>query len=309
MNLERLLSKCRQDRWSASDLDWSRPPRAMTRDEEIALVQAFTDMAAVERIAGGLFAVQRDRVDDPVLAEIYACFVEDEARHAEVAQRLAQHFDVHRHRDYRVNPNLARFVPRLIATARAFSPEVANVYVTAGELILDVALLRALDDACEDPTCHDAMAWINRDEARHVAVDFYMLDRYAALAATRSRLKVNLRGWYHLLRMIAVARPFIRDAIVAPMDRWDPSGARLREAFKRMQLAMRRSGVAERPFPRLLRASQWLAGQPVLGAVLQPLITAVIGVDARAFERLYTPQELARVRRAARTIRSPRSAA
>jgi len=307
MNLERLLSKCRSDLWSADDLDWSRPPRAMSCDEEITMVQAFTDMAGIEQIAAGLFEVQRDRVQDPTLAAIYECFVADEARHAEVAARLARHYDVHGYREYTVNENLARFTPRLVATARALSPEVANIYVTAGELILDVALLRSLDDVCDDDTCRDAMLRINRDEARHVAIDFYMLDRFALDPSSRPKAQDRLRGVYHLVRMMAAARPFIRDVVLEPLDRCDPSGRRLREALKRMQLAMRRSGVAQRPFPRFLRACQWVACLPVLGALVQPLITAVTGVDARAFERLYTPQELARVTRRGAAAAAPRS--
>ncbi len=297
MNLEKLLSKCRQERWCVDDLDWSRPPRPMRREEEMTLVQTFVDMAGIERIARDLFAVMQARVDDPVLAEIYGCFVEEEERHAVVAERLARHYDVHGYRAYTLNPNLERFAPRLVATARAVSPEIANVYVTTGELILDIALLRALDDACDDPTCRDAMTRINRDESRHVAIDFYMSER---LAREPVEARASLRGAVELLRMMALARPFVRDILIEPLDRFDPDGVRLREAFKRMQLAMRRPGVAQRPFSRLLRASQWVALRPVLGRVLQPLITAAIGVDRRAFERLYSPAELARVRQTAR---------
>ena len=295
MNLERLLDKCRRDRWHPDDLDWSRPPRAMSAEEEMALVQTFVDMAGIERLAGAMFEVMRDRVEDPTLAAIYDCFVEDEARHAEVAERLARHYDVHRYRDYQMTESLRRFALRLVETARAFSPEIANIYITAGELVLDVALLRALDDACADPTCAAAMARINQDESRHVAIDFHMLDRYAAAP---EKGKVGLRGVLAFLRMMGSARPFIRQIVIEPLDRCDPSGRRFREAVKRMQLAMRRSGVAERPFPRLLRACQWIANQPGIGQVLQPVITRVIGVDARAFERLYTPAELERVQRA-----------
>ncbi len=272
----------------------------MGRDEEMNLVQTFVDMAGIERLAGGMFAVQRDRVEDSTLAAIYDCFVADEERHAQVAERLAQHYNVHQYREYRVNPNLLRFTPRLIDTARNFSAEVANIYITAGELMLDVALLRALDDACDDPTCSDAMRRINRDESRHVAIDFHMLHRYANSPETRTGSMLNPRGYYHFARMIAAARPFIRDVVIEPMDRCDPSGKRIREVIKRVQIAVRAPGVAQRPFPRLLRACQWLANQPVLGAMLQPLITAVIGVDARAFEPLFSPADLETNHRGAR---------
>ena len=109
--------------------------------------------------------------------------------------------------------------------------------------------------------------------------------------------------------MMPLGRPFIRDILVEPLDRLDPGGRRMREAFKRMQLALRRPGVAERPFPRMLRAAQWLVGQPVVGAAMQPMMTALFGVDGRAFERLYTEAELSRVQRARPDRARPRRAA
>src|SRR5690606_5997713 len=40
MNPERMLEMCRKGQWKIDeDLDWSVPPRPMTRDEETAIVQ------------------------------------------------------------------------------------------------------------------------------------------------------------------------------------------------------------------------------------------------------------------------------
>ena len=60
-----MLARCRRDQWQADDLDWSRPPPPMSEDKEAAIVQAFTDMAAIELLAGALFASQRRRTTDP----------------------------------------------------------------------------------------------------------------------------------------------------------------------------------------------------------------------------------------------------
>src|SRR5579863_2913001 len=100
MDLGRMLDKCVRDQWAIDDLDWSVPPPAMTRDKEEAVVQAFTDMAGIELLAGALFEVQRRKTDDSTLAKIFSTFVADEKRHSAVASRLARHYDVHRYRAY-----------------------------------------------------------------------------------------------------------------------------------------------------------------------------------------------------------------
>ena len=185
-----MLEKCRRDQWSIDDLDWSIPPPRMTRDKEEAICQAFVDMAGIERLAGALFEVQHKKTAEPTLRKIFATFVADERRHAAVAARLAKHYDVHRCRAYRESPALTAFRPHFLAVVRQASPEIANAYITSGELILDVALLRSLDGYVADEMSHRAMHLINRDESRHIAVDFHMTELYcsdAYLATIRAR--------------------------------------------------------------------------------------------------------------------------
>ena len=101
MNPERMLEMCQRGQWKIDvDLDWSVPPRPMSREEEMAIVQYFTDMAGIELLAGALFDEQRKRVEDPVMKKIFSTFVADEKRHSEVATRLARYYDVHHYRDY-----------------------------------------------------------------------------------------------------------------------------------------------------------------------------------------------------------------
>ena len=115
-----------------------------------------------------------------MLPHILDSSVVDAPRHADVALRLARHYDVHRYRTYRLDPALERFAPHFINAIRYLSAEVANLYVTTGELILDVALLRSLNDYVDDPMSHQAMELINRDESRHIAIDFHMVEYYSS---------------------------------------------------------------------------------------------------------------------------------
>ena len=255
-----MLDKCVRDQWAADDLDWTLTPPNLPRDKEEAVVQYFTDMAGIELLAGALFEVQRDKTTDRTLHKIFSTFVVDERRHSEVATRLAHHYDVHHYRDYKESPALTAFRPHFLAVVRTTSPEIANAYITSGELILDVALLRSIDDYVDDDMSHRAMHLINRDESRHIAIDFHMTEHYAsdAYLATAKWPPARELAWgmVALSRMMWHARPFLQQVFLAPMDRIDPSGRRLQEAFKRIQLIMRKPEVARLPFSRFMLAMQ-----------------------------------------------------
>jgi hypothetical protein len=260
-------------------------------------------MSCIELLAGELFVVQRDSTDDPVLREIFETFIEDERRHSEVALRLAAHYDVRKLREYRLNPHLEAFAPRFLEVMRHVSPDIGNVYITCGELLLDIALLRSLNDFVDDPTCAQAMQRINRDESRHIAVDYHMLEyygspEYAAIERARATGSVlqRLRAAWVTAMFVWSAGPFLRDVFFAPMDLVDPSGRRLLEAFKRIQLIGRRPAVEHRPFTRFTATMQAIYESPLAGRVLAPGVARIMGLDPRVIGKLYTEAEAERVR-------------
>ena len=81
-----------------------------------------------------------------------------------------------------MSPALVAFRPHFVNAVKYLSAEVANVYITGGELILDVALLRSINDYVHDPMSESAMELVNRDESRHIAVDYHMAEDYASPA-------------------------------------------------------------------------------------------------------------------------------
>jgi len=296
-----MLEKCVRDQWSIDDLDWAIAPPALPRDKEEAVVQAFLDMAGIELLAGALFEVQREKTTDPTLKKVFATFVVDEKRHSAVAARLAKHYDVHHYRTYVESPALTRFRPHFLALVENTSPEIANAYITSGELILDVALLRSLDDYVADEMSHRAMHLINRDESRHIAVDFHMTETYCSdeyLAEIRKRPRPSVRELARmsrvLLTMMWYAKPFLQQVFLAPMDRTDPSGRRIREAFKRIQLVLRKPTVARAPFSRAMIAMQNTYNHPILGKLFGRLLLRALGAEDRAARILFTKDELAR---------------
>lgn len=298
-----MLDRCRRLQWDAdADLDWSVPPKALAPDDEVAIVQYFTDMSAIERLAGQLFRVQRDLVDDPTLQAIFETFVVDEERHAVVAERLARHYDVHGYRDYEVNPHLRRFAPAFAAVLEHVSPEVANAYITSGEILLDIALLRSLNDFVGDAMSDQAMRLINRDESRHIAIDYFMVEYYASpkyAAWEAAQPDKSLLEKARALLTFAVftwrAGPFLRDVFFRPMDLTDPSGKRLLDAFKRIQLIGLKEEVQHRPFNRFLRAMQDAFNHPILGRVAGAAIARIVGLEPRVLARLYTDADEAEV--------------
>ena len=293
-----MLDKCIRDQWSLDDLDWSAPPPPMPRDKEEAVVQAFTDMAGIELLAAALFDVQRRKTTDPTLAKIFSSFVVDEQRHSAVARRLARHYDVNGYRAYAESASLSAFRPHFLAVVENALPELANAYITAGERILDVALLRSLDDYVADQTSHRAMQLINRDESRHIAIDFHMTEKYSSdehIAVMRARawprprqLAANVRA---VGTMMWHAKPFLQQVFMAPMDRTDPSGRRVREAIKRVQLLMRKPTVARMGFPQFIRAMQRVYNTPVIGMLFGGVLLRLLGADDRSARYLFTRAE------------------
>jgi len=304
MDPERMLELCRKGQWDIDrDLDWSLEPEPMDREKEIAVVQYFTDMAGIERLAKALFELQRRRTDDPTMKKIFATFVADEERHAKVAERLARFYDVHRYRDYRLSPTLVAFRPHFLEAVEHVSAEIANGYITAGELILDVALLRSLNDYVDDAMSHAAMELINRDESRHIAVDFHMTEYYASpeyqawirRQPRRTRLQ-KLRARFVFAKVLYYAKPFGEDVFYGPMRRIDPTGRRLREAIKRMQLLGEKPQIADRPMARLMTRVRDIALHPVFGPLFGRVAERVAGAPAELLGVMYDADEARRFR-------------
>ncbi len=297
-----MLEMCRRDQWSAHDLDWSRAPREMSREDEIAIVQYFTDMSVIERLAGALFREQERRTPDPTLKEIFRSFIRDETRHSQVAQMLADHYDVHGYRVYRPSTSLERFFPRFLDAVVHLSDDVANLYITVGELILDVALLRSINDFVKDPMSDAAMQLINRDESRHIAVDYHMVEYYSTDAyetrlrqAPRPSARERARALWTFTTLILHAKPFFHDVFFAPMQHMK-AGHRLREAFRRFQLLESKPRVMSRPFARFMGAMVDVYAHPLARPVLGRIVTRFAGVEPELMMRMNDRETMARAR-------------
>src|SRR5205823_14122661 len=107
----------------------------------------------------------------------------------------------------------------------------------------------------------------------------------------RRTLADRARGAAALVRLVWLAKPFLEDVFLTPMDRTDPGGRRLREAVKRIQLTARKPTVAARPFVRFMIAIQDLYNHPIVGRVVGPLLLRLAGGDQRVIGRLFDDAE------------------
>lgn len=178
MNLDRMLDKCRKGQWNVGDFDWSQKPAPLSRFDEMEACQAFTNLIYIERIAAAAFLEFGKQATDPAEKAIFETFYDDEIRHAEAMWNLSKYFDVHQYKIYTPDPNLVKFVRAMSEMINGISPEFASAMVTAGELVLDVALLRSVNDYIEDPLSRAVIEKINQDESRHIAMDFYLCEKY-----------------------------------------------------------------------------------------------------------------------------------
>jgi hypothetical protein len=128
--------------------------------------------------------------------------------------------------------------------------------------------------------------------------EVYASDEY--LAEKRARpappLADRVRGAAALARVMWFAQPMLRGVFLAPMEKTDPQGRRMREAFKRMQLLSRKPTVARLPFIKFMLWMQDLLTTPV-GKRFKTVLLRIMGADERAVAVLFTDEELARAQK------------
>ncbi len=129
------------------------------------------------------------------------------------------------------------------------------------------------------------MRLINRDESRHIAIDYYMVGYYSSpewtarkAARTKKRARDHARAAWTFVSMLRYGQPFFRDVFFQPMKHIDPSGVRMREAFKRLQLLGAKPATMNTWFGAFMRTLQDGYNDPRIGAVLGPAIGRIVGV-------------------------------
>jgi len=176
-----MLEGTRAGQWSVDDFDWSQPLQgagAMSARErrEAGLSLLFT--AGLERQAARVFEVAGQFVDDDRARQIYLLFRDDELRHAEAEVRLARRYGT----EWDDLPVAAKWMFRTLA--KNFEDgdlrgahELSSATIVLFELALDSLLIPALKQKSSDQLQAEVFRRIDIDESRHLAMDYWLLDR------------------------------------------------------------------------------------------------------------------------------------
>ena len=177
-----MLAKCQRLQWSVDDLDWDAPGTDVVDDRLRARLAAFmADLHWIEAIAAIAFRAMARREEDPVLAQIFASFALDEQRHADAELLLMRRWGiVRRGETVPLNKNARNLLFALERGAGHVHPAIYSAIIPFTELVLDGALVKHLDAEVHDPVSNEVFRRINADEARHLAVDFHVLERTGA---------------------------------------------------------------------------------------------------------------------------------
>lgn len=180
IDLDHVLEATRKGQWSIDDFDWSRPLEGaehLARQElwDAALMIVFT--AGLERQAAKIFGLCAKYVDDPRAKEIYRLFEIDETRHADAEMLMAKRYGV----GWKDLPLPVRVMFRYLRGN--FERPTQDLYeFTSAQIILfeiglDAILIPALKTMISDPLQAEVFRRIDIDESRHLAMDYWLLER------------------------------------------------------------------------------------------------------------------------------------
>jgi hypothetical protein len=249
---KRLLEKSHRLQWSVDELDFDCPGAERVTDQQLGELAPFmADLYWIERVAAVVFEAMRSREDDPTRRAIFASFAEDEARHAEAERRLMIRWGMlGRRQRPQPNPSVAKLLDVLERDAHRVHPSVFAAIIPMTELVLDGALVKFLTRVVDDPLCDQVFEHVNADEARHIAMDFYMLEHYG-------RSHSALSNTMDLLR--SVMRP---EGLYALFFGYFPTLTRSRASLERLGIDIEDVTAAMRRYTDLGRRNPEIAKHP-----------------------------------------------
>lgn len=261
LDLDRILEATRNGQWDLDDFDWSTPLEGadgLTRRQQRQAGLALVFTAGLERQASTVFSLCAEYADDPRAQEIYRLFEADELRHAAAELRLARRYGV----EWSDLPWPIRWMFHELK--KNFRPphrgahEMSSATIVLFELALDSILIPALKQRVDDPLQAQVFRRIDLDESRHLAMDYWLLDRKGAYFKGRELrdvieqevgkvpLRLRLHGQYRLyMTLIAFLVGFGVNALVLPdlrRDLQDPE--KLARYLSRVEAIPRKAPLA-----------------------------------------------------------------
>lgn len=192
-----MLERIKASQWALGDIDWDAPgAELVTEDKELyPKLKAFmADLMWIEHVGSRGFAGMAKQAENETLKEIYRYFQAEEQRHANAEMALMRRWKMIDDDEIpEPNNNIRLAVEWLDKHADDLPLKNLGTVIPMLEVSLDGALCKFLLEKVKDPLCHEVFAKINADEARHLAVDFQVLDMLAASGNFRRNL-IQLGG-------------------------------------------------------------------------------------------------------------------
>jgi hypothetical protein len=220
-DFEAMLQTIKDKQWALADVDWDAPGAETMTDELRARMAPFmADLVWIEHIGARGFAALSKKAPTATVREIYQYFHAEEQKHANAELALMRRWgmlDDGRVPEPNINIKLAIKVLDTYGDSLPLTGLAALIPLL--EVALDGALVKFLLDEVSDPICHEVFRHINSDEARHITVDFEVLELIGAGSSVK--LLVNTLGLLHprvAIGLIVVFVPLInkvRDNVVA----------------------------------------------------------------------------------------------
>jgi hypothetical protein len=221
-DFDEMLQTIKDKQWSLADIDWDAPgAETMTPALRAKMRPFMADLVWIEHVGARGFASLATKAPTPTIAEIYRYFHAEEQKHANAELALMKRWGMLDDDGTMPEPNInVKMAIKVLDTYGDSLPlSGLAALIPLLECALDGALVKFLLDEVEDPVCHQVFKHINSDEARHITVDFQVLELIGAgplhklLIESASNLKPQV-----ILGLVVVFVPLInkmRDNIVA----------------------------------------------------------------------------------------------
>lgn len=180
LDLGRMRQMCIAGQWRLDDVDIDGPGLERFPQAQRPAVCGFVEeLVWVEQAGLTLFRNLAAVADDQNLKVIFESCAADEERHAQAQAALLRRWG-----------GLSGAMPRrglrphlMISAMEKLGPRIdPTVYatiITLVEVVLDGALVKTVTESVDDPVSKRLYALINRDESRHLAMDWYLVGRYS----------------------------------------------------------------------------------------------------------------------------------
>lgn len=178
IDIEHMLKKIRDNQWALADIDWDAPGAEMITDDQRPRLKAFmADLVWIEQLGARGFAALATKAPNETLKQIYILFSAEEQRHANAELALMRRWGMLADDEIPMpNINLRITMRYLDEYGDGLPLSHLAAFISILEFALDGALLKFLLEEVQDPLCHEVFAKINGDEARHLGIDFHILE-------------------------------------------------------------------------------------------------------------------------------------